>query len=37
MVHHDETLVHPSSITIMILTTLCVFNGLTLIILEMLM
>jgi hypothetical protein len=33
MVHRDQDLVHPSPITIMILTTLCVFNELTLIIL----
>jgi hypothetical protein len=33
MVHRDQALVDPSSITIMILTTLCVFNELTLIIL----
>jgi hypothetical protein len=33
MVHHGQALVDPSSITIMIHTTLCVFNELALIIL----
>jgi hypothetical protein len=33
MVHHGQVFVDPSSITIMMLTTLCVFNELTLIIL----
>jgi hypothetical protein len=32
MIHHDQVLIDPSSITIMIHTTLCVFNMLMLII-----
>jgi hypothetical protein len=37
MIHHGQSLIDPSSITIMILTTICVFNELMLIIIEMLM